>query len=117
MARVDMKAVLKQAKAVPFRFYKSLDAMIDNRTKNAADILSEIIEDQHERGLQIESYELAFTLGKLFRKRGENDKAITLHQKLLTLSDIPHKKRQQIQFELGQDYRSAGLVDRAEKQF
>ncbi len=117
MARVDMKTVLKQAKTVPIRFYKSLDAMIDNRTKNAADILSEIIEDQHERGQQIESYELAFTLGKLFRKRGENDKAITLHQKLLTLPDIPQKKRQQIQFELGQDYRAAGLVDRAEKQF
>ncbi|QRN41854.1 MAG: tetratricopeptide repeat protein [Neisseriaceae bacterium] len=116
-ARIDMRAVLKQAKSIPMKFYKSLDAIIDNKTNIAAETLQSIIDEQHEKGQQIRSYELGLTLGKLFRKRGENDKAIALHQKLLSLPNIPETKLQKIQFELGQDYQAAGLVNRAEKQF
>lgn len=56
---------------------------------------------------------LAF--GRLFRTRGEIDKATRLHQELLACSDLPRDKLLLIQFELASDYMVAGLLDRAER--
>ena len=110
-ARVDMKAVLKQAKSVPVGFYNSLDALVDRNTDKAARNLAEVTD------LQPHSYELNLTLGKLYRVRGENDKAIHLFKALLDSPDTVGDKRERILFELGQTYQSAGLVDRAEQIF
>lgn len=110
-ARVDMKTVLKQAKSVPEQFYRSLDALVDRNTGKAARHLAEISD------LQPNSYDLSLTLGKLYRLRGENDKAIHLLQALAASPDIVGDKRDQALFELGQTYQSAGLVDRAEQIF
>ncbi|QEY27072.1 lipopolysaccharide assembly protein LapB [Neisseria zalophi] len=110
-ARVDMKTVLKQAKSVPSGFYKSLDALVDRKTGKAARELAEVIDQQPQ------SYDLNLTLGKLYRQRGENDKAIHMHQALLDSPDTVGDKRERVLFELGQNYQSAGLVDRAEQIF
>lgn len=112
-ARVDMKAVLKQAKSVPAGFYAGLDALVDRNTGKAARNLAEAIEARPGA----DSYEMSLTLGKLYRQRGENDKAIQLHQSLLDMPDTVGEKREQVLFELGQNYQSAGLVDRAEQIF
>lgn len=112
-ARVDMKAVLKQAKSVPAGFYAGLDALVDSNTGKAARNLAEAIEARPGA----DSYEMSLTLGKLYRQRGENDKAIQLHQSLLDMPDTVGEKREQVLFELGQNYQSAGLVDRAEQIF
>ncbi|KLT72659.1 tetratricopeptide repeat family protein [Neisseria arctica] len=110
-ARVDMKTVLKHAKTVPAGFYKSLDALVDRQTGRAARELAEVTD------LQPQSYELNLTLGKLYRQRGENDKAIAMHKALLDAPDTVGEKRERVLFELGQNYQSAGLVDRAEQIF
>ncbi|MDO5640623.1 MAG: lipopolysaccharide assembly protein LapB [Neisseria sp.] len=110
-ARVDMKAVLKQAKSVPGGFYKSLDALVDRNSGKAARELAEVIDQQPQ------SYDLNLTLGKLYRQRGENDKAIHMHQALLDSPDTVGERRERVLFELGQNYQSAGLVDRAEQIF
>lgn len=110
-ARVDMKTVLKQAKTVPGGFYKSLDALVDRNSGKAARELAEVIDQQPQ------SYDLNLTLGKLYRQRGENDKAISMHQALLESPDTVGEKRDRVLFELGQNYQSAGLVDRAEQIF
>ncbi|MDO1510587.1 MULTISPECIES: lipopolysaccharide assembly protein LapB [unclassified Neisseria] len=110
-ARVDMKAVLKQAKTVPGGFYKSLDALVDRNSGKAARELAEVIDQQPQ------SYDLNLTLGKLYRQRGENDKAINMHRALLDSPDTVGEKRERVLFELGQNYQSAGLVDRAEQIF
>ena len=73
-ARIDMKTVLKQAKSVPTGFYKSLDALVDRNSGRAARELAEVIDQQPQ------SYDLNLTLGKLYRQRGENDKAINMHR-------------------------------------
>lgn len=114
-ARVDMRAVLKQAKAVPVGFYKSLDALVARNSGVAARALAEVVDQQGDA--QQSTYELHLTLGKLYRQRGENDKAIVLHQKLLELPDTVGARRDEVLFELGQDYQTAGLVDRAEQIF
>ncbi|MFH4355260.1 MAG: lipopolysaccharide assembly protein LapB [Neisseriaceae bacterium] len=115
-ARVDMRTVLKQAKVVPIQFYKSLSAMVDGKTRVAADLLSEIVEEKEMLAQSPESHELALTLGQLFRKRGETNKAISLHQKMLSLPELSTEQSHQVRFELGKDYQAAGLVDRAETQ-
>ena len=110
-ARIDMKTVLKQAKSVPAGFYKSLDALVDRNSGRAARELAEVIDQQPQ------SYDLNLTLGKLYRQRGENDKAINMHQALLNSPDTVNEKRARVLFELAQNYQSAGLVDRAEQIF
>ena len=110
-ARIDMKTVLKQAKSVPTGFYKSLDALVDRNSGRAARELAEVIDQQPQ------SYDLNLTLGKLYRQRGENDKAINMHRALLDSPDTVDDKRERVLFELAQNYQSAGLVDRAEQIF
>src|SRR5581483_11054345 len=58
--------------------------------------------------------ELQLTLGALFRKRGEIDRAIRLHETLLARSDLPRQVADAARIELAQDYLKAGLLDRAE---
>ncbi|MFC3874449.1 lipopolysaccharide assembly protein LapB [Neisseria musculi] len=108
-ARVDMKTVLRQAKTVPGGFYKSLDALVDRNSGKAARELAEVTDQQPQ------SYDLNLTLGKLYRQRGENDKAINMHRALLDSPDTVGDKRSRVLFELGLNYQSAGLVDRAEQ--
>ncbi len=61
--------------------------------------------------------ELHLTLGNLFRKRGEVDRALRVHEALLARTGLPAEMRAQIQLELAQDYMRAGVMDRAEKTF
>ncbi|MDK4679935.1 lipopolysaccharide assembly protein LapB [Kingella negevensis] len=110
-ARVDMKTVLKHAKKVPAGFYVSLDALVDKNTGKAVHNLTEVIDQQQG------SYDLSLTLGKLYRQRGENDKAIAMHKALLDSPDTVGEKRERVLYELGLNYQSAGLVDRAEHIF
>lgn len=58
--------------------------------------------------------ELQLTLGGLFRKRGEIDRAIHLHETLLTRTNLPPGIAASARLELAQDYLKAGLMDRAE---
>ncbi len=58
--------------------------------------------------------ELQLTLGALFRKRGEIDRAIRLHETLLARGDLPRQVADAARIELAQDYLKAGLLDRAE---
>lgn len=58
--------------------------------------------------------ELNLTLGALFRKRGEIDRALRLHDSVLNRPDLRVELRAQALYELGQDCLKAGLLDRAE---
>lgn len=58
--------------------------------------------------------ELHLTLGTLFRKRGEVDRALRVHEALLARPGLKTELQQQLRFELAQDYVKAGVMDRAE---
>jgi lipopolysaccharide assembly protein B len=64
-----------------------------------------------------ETVELHLTLGSLFRKRGEVDRALRIHENLLARQDLKPVHRNQAQFELAQDFLQAGVLDRAEALF
>jgi lipopolysaccharide biosynthesis regulator YciM len=64
-----------------------------------------------------ETIELHFALGSLFRRRGEYDRAIRMHQNLLERADLGLDQKVIALAELGQDYLKAGILDRAEEVF
>jgi lipopolysaccharide biosynthesis regulator YciM len=67
--------------------------------------------------LDSQAVELHLTLGSLFRKRGEVDRALRIHEALAQRSQLTSEQLQRAHFELAQDYLKAGLMDRAEALF
>jgi lipopolysaccharide biosynthesis regulator YciM len=61
--------------------------------------------------------ETHFALGSLFRRRGEVDRAIRIHQNIIARPDLAAEQRDQALFSLAKDYLRAGLLDRAENLF
>lgn len=69
------------------------------------------------KGLDVsqEGLETHLALGKLFRKRGEFDRAAQLHTHLLEHGDFPRPVQEEIQLELAEDYLASGIFDLAEQ--
>jgi len=61
--------------------------------------------------------ETHFALGSLFRRRGEVDRAIRIHQNIIARPDLAAEQRDQALYSLAKDYLHAGLLDRAENLF
>ena len=61
-----------------------------------------------------ETVDLHFALGNMFRRRGEYERAVRVHQNLLARADLAAAERQRAQVALAQDFFKAGLLDRAE---
>lgn len=61
--------------------------------------------------------DLHLTLGRMFRKRGEVDRALRVHEALAARSGLSPETAAQARFELAQDYMTAGVMDRAEALF
>src|SRR5205085_10796341 len=64
-----------------------------------------------------QTVELHFALGSLFRRRGEIERAIRMHQNLVERPDLGEEQKRVALYELAQDYLKAGLLDRAEELF
>lgn len=62
-----------------------------------------------------EAVELHLTLGSLFRRRGQVDRALRVHEGLLTRPGLSALQRNRTEFELAEDYHRAGMLDRAEQ--
>ncbi|SMC23553.1 Lipopolysaccharide biosynthesis regulator YciM, contains six TPR domains and a predicted metal-binding C-terminal domain [Andreprevotia lacus DSM 23236] len=107
-ARVDIKHVLSETRSLPASYFKGLNFLLNGETNRAVEVYVDIARHHAE------TVELQFTLGHLFRRRGELERAIRMHQKLLARRDLADTQRQQAQFELAQDFMKAGLFDRAE---
>lgn len=65
--------------------------------------------------LSEEAVELHLTLGGLFRRRGQVDRALRVHEALLTRPTLTPAQRNRTEYELAEDYLKAGVLDRAEK--
>lgn len=92
-------------------FFRGLNYLLDEQPDKAIDVflhLAEVDEDTVETHL---------ALGSLFRRRGEVDRAIRIHQNLIVRDNLSRDQRGFALFELAQDYMRAGLLDRAELLF
>jgi lipopolysaccharide assembly protein B len=110
-ARLDRKSVSANAKGLPDSYFKGLNFLLNEQSDKAVDAFIDVVK------LEPETIELHFALGNLFRRRGETDRAIRVHENLVSRSTLTSEERSHALFELGQDYLKAGLLDRADDAF
>jgi len=110
-SRIDTRHMVKQSAQLPDAYFKGLNFLLNEQPDKAIDAFVDVVK------LDPETVELHFALGNLFRRRGETDRAIRVHQSLLARGDLQPAQRDHALFELGQDFVRAGLLDRAEDAF
>jgi len=110
-ARVDIHQLVAESRTLPRGYFKGLNLLLNDQPDKAIDAFIEIVR------LDPESADMHFALGNLFRRRGETERAIRVHQNLLARPDLPQEQKEHAEYELGIDYLKAGLLDRAEETF
>jgi len=110
-ARFDFRQMLRETRTLPDSYFRGLNFLLNEQPDRAIDAFVEVAK------LDPETTELHFALGSLFRRRGEMERAIRVHQSLLARSDLPQAEREHAQHELAQDFLKAGMLDRAETTF
>lgn len=98
---------LKEKASVTRNFSSGLNFLLTDQEDKAIEQLLALLDIE---AATIDTY---LALANLFRRRGDWDKAIRIHEKLNQLK-LPKPQALQIRFELAKDYFSAGLYDRAE---
>ena len=93
------------------RYFVGLNFLLNEQPDKAIDTFVKMLE------VDSETVETHLALGNLFRKRGEVDRAIRLHQNLIARPSLAPEARKMALLELGLDYMAAGLFDRAESLF
>ena len=107
-ARVDIRYVLRDARALPSAYFRGLNFLLREQHDKAVESFIDVSRrDPHALDLQL-------ALGSLFRRQGRVGEATSIHQSLVDRHDLPKEKRELAQFELAQDFHAAGLFDRAE---
>ncbi len=109
VARLDLKQLLTESRAMPQSYFKGLNFLLNEQPDKAIESFIEVTKSNPE------AVELQFALGSLFRKRGEVDRAIRVHQSLSERSDVSAEQRTTALLELAQDYQKAGLLEHAER--
>ncbi|MGB9430161.1 MAG: lipopolysaccharide assembly protein LapB [Gammaproteobacteria bacterium] len=95
-------------KFVSAEYFKGLNFLLNEQPDKALEVFIRVAE------VDSDTVETHFALGSLFRRRGEVDRAIRIHQNLIARPNLTRTHRAQALFELAQDYLRAGLLDRAE---
>ncbi len=110
-ARIDLRHARGDANSLPDAYFKGLNFLLNEQSDKAIDAFVDVVK------LDPDTIELHFALGNLFRRRGETDRAIRVHQNLVERGDLDAHQREHALYELGQDFLKAGLLDRAEDAF
>lgn len=110
-SRLDRRQRRHDIEASPRAYFKGLNLLLNEQQDKAIDAFIEAV--QHDPG----SSDLHFALGNLFRRRGEYERAVRVHQHLLGRADLSTDERDRAQHALAQDFLKAGLFDRAEAAF
>lgn len=92
-------------------YLKGLNFLLNEQTDQALEHFLKMVR------VDDRTIETHFALGSLFRRRGEIDRAIRIHQNIIARPDLASEQRDQALFSLAKDYLRAGLLDRAEKLF
>ena len=92
-------------------YLKGLNFLLNEQTDQALEHFLKMVR------VDDKTIETHFALGSLFRRRGEVDRAIRIHQNIIARPDLASEQRDQALYSLAKDYLAAGLLDRAEKLF
>ncbi len=110
-ARIDIRHLVFESRALPRSYFKGLNFLLNEQPDKAIESFIEVMK------VDPETVEVHFALASLFRRRGEYDRAIRMHQNLLERADLAAEQRLTAHYELAQDYLKAGILDRAEELF
>ncbi|HPT49555.1 MAG TPA: lipopolysaccharide assembly protein LapB [Accumulibacter sp.] len=110
-ARIDIRHLVRESRALPQSYFQGLNFLLNEQPDRAIESFVEAVK------VDPQTIELHFALGSLFRRRGETERAIRMHQHLIEREDLRQDLKLQAMAELGQDYLKAGLLDRAEEIF
>ncbi len=92
-------------------YFRGLNYLLNEQQDKAIEVFLQIA------AVDKDTVETQFALGHLFRRRGEVDRAIRLHQSLVARPGLSDEQKTRAVLALGEDYMRAGLLDRAETLF
>jgi len=93
------------------RYFQGLNYLLDEQPDKAIAVFIEMAE------VTTDTIETHLALGSLFRRRGEVERAIRVHQNIISKPGLDERQKTRALLELGEDYMRAGLFDRAENLF
>lgn len=92
-------------------YFQGLNYLLNDEQDKALDIFLKLVE------VDWETIDTSLALGTIFRRKGELDKSIKLHQTLLARPSLPQEYKSRVLLELARDYQLSGWLDRAEGLF
>lgn len=107
VARWQQKRQTKNS--LPDAYLSGLDYLIDNRTEEAIESFIEALE------VNSDTLSAHIALAKLLRRKGDVDRAVRIHEMLLSRPGLSQFDRQRVNLALALDYHALGLLDRSEE--
>jgi lipopolysaccharide assembly protein B len=108
-SRLDLRQLRIENRLAPKAYFRGLNFLLNEQQDQAIDAFIEAVQNDPDTS------ELHFALGNLFRRRGEYERAVRVHEHLLSRADLPRADRHRAQHALALDFLKAGLLDRAEE--
>lgn len=107
-SRLDLRQLRIENRQAPKAYFKGLNFLLNEQQDQAIDAFIEAVQNDPDTS------ELHFALGNLFRRRGEYERAVRVHEHLMQRGDLTQPERERAQHALALDFLKAGLLDRAE---
>ena len=107
-SRFDLRQLRIENRQAPKAYFRGLNFLLNEQQDQAIDAFIEAVQNDPDTS------ELHFALGNLFRRRGEYDRAVRVHEHLLSRGDLSQLERNRAQNAIALDFLKAGLLDRAE---
>jgi lipopolysaccharide biosynthesis regulator YciM len=108
-SRLDLRQLRLENRQNPKAYFKGLNHLLNEQQDQAIDAFIEAVQQDPDTS------ELHFALGNLFRRRGEFERAVRVHQHLLSRGDLSTADHDRARYALALDFFKAGLLDRAEE--
>jgi lipopolysaccharide assembly protein B len=108
-SRFDLRQMRIENRLAPKAYFRGLNFLLNEQQDQAIDAFIEAVQNDPDTS------ELHFALGNLFRRRGEYERAVRVHEHLLSRADLSREDRHRAQHALALDFLKAGLLDRAEE--
>ena len=107
-SRIDFRQLRIENRQAPKAYFRGLNFLLNEQQDQAIDAFIEAVQNDPDTS------ELHFALGNLFRRRGEYERAVRVHEHLMHRGDLSQPERDRAQHALALDFLKAGLLDRAE---
>ncbi|MES2415861.1 MAG: lipopolysaccharide assembly protein LapB [Pseudomonadota bacterium] len=107
-SRIDIRQLRIENRQAPKAYFRGLNFLLNEQQDQAIDAFIEAVQNDPDTS------ELHFALGNLFRRRGEYERAVRVHEHLMSRGDLTQPERDRAQHALALDFLKAGLLDRAE---